>query len=138
MSENDRAFKSGGVGVPVAPQVRLPEDYLPTDEELIALVEARPGASLRELCGELWPALPWAPLTGSGDSVTQDLRVFPAGKGTTRRLTTADWLLDKMQRLVAQGRLRFGPQRRDEPDRQAAVCYFAATPPRPSGEEQLP
>src|SRR5947208_1011723 len=87
MSENDRAFKSGGAGAPQAAEARLPENYLPTDEEIISIVAARPGVSLRELCCELWPGLPWAPTTPSGDSATQDLRVFPAGKGTERRTT---------------------------------------------------
>lgn len=126
MSEIDRAFKHGGATAPGADPARLPETYLPGDEELVALVAGRPGISLRELCGALWPALPWTPETESGDSATRDLRVFPAGKGTERR-TTAAWLLDQMQRLVAQGRLLFGPQRRDEPDRQAAVSYLPAS-----------
>jgi len=113
----------------IAPTSRLPEDYLPTDDELVELVRTQPLVDLRELAGLIWPALPWRPLTPSGDSVTGDLRVFPAGKGT-RRLTTAQYLRDRMQDLVLQRRLSFGPLRRDQADREAQVSYICPSEPR--------
>jgi hypothetical protein len=61
-------------GEPKELSSRLPEEYLPTDDELIALVRQRVRLSLREISNRLWPMLPWRPLTPSGDSVTQDLR----------------------------------------------------------------
>jgi hypothetical protein len=114
---------------PTAPASRLPEDYLPSDDELVALVRAQPLLSLRELAAKLWPALPWRPLTPSGDSVTEDLRVFPAGKGTKRQ-TTAEYLRDRMQDLVLQRRISFGPLRRDEADREAQVAYVCPGEPQ--------
>jgi hypothetical protein len=42
------------------PSLRLPENYLPSDEELLDVVRRHPGLCLRELCAKLWPALPWS------------------------------------------------------------------------------
>lgn len=121
MKESLAQLKPAGDDTTVPPS-RLPEDYLPTDDALVDLVRAQPFLSLRELATKLWPTLPWRPLTPSGDSVTEDLRVFPAGKGTKRQ-TTAQYLRDRMQDLVARGRFSFGPLRRDEVDREAQVSY---------------
>jgi hypothetical protein len=38
-------------------------------------------------------------------------------------MTTAEYLRDRMQDLVIQGHVAFGPLRRDEVDREAQVSY---------------
>src|SRR5689334_3021213 len=94
-------------------KARRPENYLPADEDLLAIVRRRPLISVRELCAELWPVLPWLPETPDGDSITRNLWIFPAGQGTVRK-TAAQWLLEQMQRLVIQGHVRFAPYRGDQ------------------------
>lgn len=121
MTSPNAPLKRGGA-LASLPDTRLPEDYLPSDEELIELVREHRLVCLRELAALLWPALLWRPLTPNGDSITGDLRVFPSGRGTKRQ-TTAQYLCDRMQDLVVLGRLRFGPARRDEADKEAQVSY---------------
>lgn len=107
---------------------RLPEDYLPSDEELIEQVCAHPGVCLRELCTKLWPTLPWAPLTPGGDSAIQDLRVFPEGKRTVR-MTTAQYLRDRMRTLLDRGLVQVAPFRYNEPG-DAGFSYAVPADPR--------
>lgn len=109
------------LGIP-PPARRLPETYLPTDDDLLAIVRRRPCLSLRELCGELWPELPWKPAVPDGQSASEMLRVLPVDGGNACQ-TPAQWVRERLQDLVARGRVRLGPRRRDESDLEAALSY---------------
>lgn len=93
---------------------RTPENYLPTDDELLELVSHHPRISLRELCGRLWPNLRWYGLRVGDDSAAD--RVRPFGK------TAAAWVLAQMARLAAAGHVRF-VKRPDEVDATAAIAF---------------
>jgi hypothetical protein len=108
------------LGIPL-PE-RRPETYLPTDHDLISIIRCRPGLSLRELCLELWPGLSWKPTAVNGPSASEMLRVLPVDGGNVC-VTPAQWLRERLQDLVVQGRLRLGPRRRDESDLEAALSY---------------
>lgn len=115
---------------------RTPYNHVPSDEELVAIVR-RPGLSLRELCEEVWPTVPWRRPLEEGDSVTETIYEWqvpprPGSAGNrVERLSAAAWLRDQMQALVVQGFFRFGPLRKDEADREAQVSYIAPIRGRP-------
>lgn len=111
---------------------RTPETYVPDDRELVRTVERRPGLSLKELSHEIWGDLPWRAAVPGGDSATERLRTWQVAlrRGAignrVETLSAAAWLSDRMQDLVTKGLVRFGPLRRDEPDREAQVSYVTS------------
>jgi len=104
---------------------RLPESYLPTDADLVAWVQQRPGRCLRDLCALCWPTLPWAG-PAEGDSASGRLRVL----GGAER-TVADYLADRLQALVVRCLLAFAPHRLDQPDWLASISYTVRIAPAP-------
>ena len=113
-------------------EARTPRTYRPTNRDLYNLVARRPFLSLRGLCAELWPTVPWS-------SLTEDL-CYPIPQrewqhARTGLMTAAAWIRDRMQDLVSRGALSYGPRRRDEEDVQGQECYLALVAPvieRPS------
>src|SRR5437868_5286093 len=101
---------------------RTPDAHVPDDAELLALVAQRPGLSLRELAGRVWPDLPWASSRRGADSATTQVRqwqVSPRPGETGNRVqeaTAAAWLVERMEALRKSGQVRHGPRRRDEVD----------------------
>ena len=99
-------------------EVRLPENHVPSDAELVSVVLSRRLVTLRELSKEVWPDLPWTAAPGLGSAVGE-MRTWPValGPGTignrSMRLTAACYLMDRMQDLVIRGAVRCGPVRRD-------------------------
>jgi hypothetical protein len=93
---------------------QTPENYLPTDDELLELISHHANISLRELCGRLWPNLRWYGLRVGDDSAVD--RVRPFGK------TAAAWVLEQMARLAAAGHVRF-VRRPDEVDATAGIAF---------------
>lgn len=103
---------------------RTPETYVPTDDELMVLVRGRPLISLREICGSLWPGLPWRSASlgiASATSPSYTLKDLSADEP----LTPAAWLRRRMLGLVARGAIRLGAFRRGEPQ-EAGITYYAA------------
>lgn len=98
---------------------RLPENHFPGPRELLAVVIRRPGISLRELCGELWPDLRWRGLRRADDSAAERIR----GNGKT----AADTVLETMMVLVSQGEVWLF-RRKDEVDRKAAMAFCPTSP----------
>src|SRR5690349_7227049 len=89
-------------------EVRLPENYVPSDGDLISIVSRQQQISLRELCAEVWPGLPWTAPCGraSAVGVTREwpLQLGPGSVGNRSiRLTAACYLMDRMQGLVIRG-----------------------------------
>lgn len=98
-----------------------PQLDLPTGEEIVEAVRWRPMVSLRELCAEFWPAMPWR---GDDDSAADTVREFTlAAPRRVEVVTVAHWLRDRLQDLVINGVLDFAPRRRDEPDLEAQLAY---------------
>lgn len=112
--------------------LRTPGTYVPTDEELLAAVRRRPGASLREVAGAVYPDTAWTSASASADSIADRIREWQAPTGRGRpgnrvlRLTAAEYLRDRLAELVEAGRLRYAPRRRDEVSLAASVAYLAA------------
>ena len=77
---------------------RLPEQWQPTDDDLLHLVLQQPLITLIELLRQLWLALPYWALPGE-DSATQTRRrwrpLAPGGRITTA--TAAAWLRARPQ-----------------------------------------
>src|SRR5438132_807923 len=96
-------------------RARTPDAHVPDDDELLSLVERRPGLSLRELCGALWPDLPWAPSRRGADSATTQMRRWqvsprPGEAGNrVQEATAAAWLIERMEALRKSGQVRSGP-----------------------------
>lgn len=104
------------------PEQRLPETYLPSDQELLAIVRRKPCLSLRELCAELWPTLPWKKGSLSAVSATETLRVLAVDGGNSC-LTPSQWVRERMQDLVIRGLVRLAPRRREEEDLEGQLSY---------------
>jgi len=115
--------------LPSKPRVD-PSVYIPTAEDLIAVVRRRPGASLRELCAVLFPDTAWS-ACGGCDSM-QRVREWQAPIGAGRpgnrlvRMSAAEMIRDMLADLVAVGRLRYAQRRRDEIDALASIAFAPA------------
>jgi hypothetical protein len=106
-------------------RARLPEHHVPTERELIVLLQEHPGITLRQLSALIWPGLPWSAALFGGDSATGRMREWPVPPGT-QRATAALWLRDRLEALVTAGLARHGARRRDEVDALASLTYLPA------------
>lgn len=108
------------------PELRLPENYLPSDDDLISIVRRRPNISLREICDEVWPDLPWSGTESATVRVWEwQIPPRPGVPGNrVQRATAAHWLRDRMEVQVMLGAARYAPRRRDECDPLASLSYF--------------
>ena len=99
---------------------RLPEPYIPTDEDLQQRIVQQPLLTFAELLLQLWPSLPYRALPGQ-DSATETKRRWPAPAGGAPRLlqTAAGWLRAQLRRLHRAGHIEL----QSYPD---GVCYLPA------------
>ncbi len=87
---------------------------IPSDEQIIAAVRARKSASIKELCGALWPGLRWLPDRTSFRCARTTLRRWPLcpplPDGRSEWLASvAMWLYRACEVMVRQGRLEHAP-----------------------------
>jgi len=106
-----------------AAPARTPESYVPSDEDLIAIVEKQPGLSLHQLAGLVWPDLPWSAGTLGADSATGKVREWAIIGNRTTKATAAEWLRDRLEDLVQRGQVHHAPRKRDEVDVLAGLAY---------------
>jgi hypothetical protein len=99
---------------------RLPEPYIPTDEDLLQRIVQQPLLTFAELLLQLWPSLPYRALPGQ-DSATETKRRWPAPAGGAPQLlqTAAGWLRTQLRRLHRAGHIEL----QSYPD---GVCYLPA------------
>lgn len=91
----------------------------PSDDAILGAVRALRRASIRALCGELWPELPFLPLLPGQDAARGARFAWrydpPLPDGRTLAFEApAEWLFSRCEALVRSGRLRpapVGPQR---------------------------
>ena len=83
-----------------------------SDEGLLEEVGRWPGIGLRQLCAVIWPQLSWI-------HVTETCFV---GEGPQRQ-TLAQWMRDRMQGLIDQGRVLLAPCQKDMLADSEGPCY---------------
>ena len=83
---------------------RLPEPYIPTDDQRLQRILLCPLINPLKLLLHLWLKRPYRALPGV-DSATATRRRWPAPGGTTRIQTAAHWLRAQLRRLHSEGRI---------------------------------
>ncbi len=86
----------------------MPENFNPSNGELVAIIQRRPLVALRELAAEVWPALPWrAP---EGPSTTGSTCHWGAIGNRSRVATPLRYLADRIEDLILRSLVRRGAQ----------------------------
>lgn len=98
---------------------KTPEAHPPTAETLLTIVQRRGQISLRGLCGEMWPDLPWYPHQSRDDSATKRIRA--------NGMTAAQSVKLLMSGLAATGLVEIGVCR-GEVDAMAQMTYSIGEP----------
>lgn len=96
-----------------------PEDRIPSDQELLQLLQSTGGQTLRQLCQRVWPDLRW------GDAMADARLWITDGRRYTG--TSAMYLLRRMVSLRLQGKV--DGQHQETEEIGEAVRYVLPAPP---------